>query len=174
MLLLHLPISEDYLTVRTNTQLYYNSFLPSVVREWNSLPHSSRNAATLESFKMSLNMDTVNKLPYYYIGERLGQIYHARLRTQCSSLNEPLFWKGISTETNCVCGAVETTKHFLLECTAFNEFRQEMFNEIRSFCIPTLDYYLYGWDAPSDQHNSGIFKSVQKFIIRSKRFSSAN
>ena len=62
--------SEDYLTIRTYTQLYYNSFLPSVVREWNSLPDSSRNACTLESFKMSLNMDTVNKPPYYYIGER--------------------------------------------------------------------------------------------------------
>ena len=55
--------SEDYLIVRTNTQLYHNSFLPLVVREWNSLPKSSRNAATLESFKMSLNMDTVNTRP---------------------------------------------------------------------------------------------------------------
>ena len=54
---------EDYLTVRTNTQLYYNSFLSSVVREWNSLPDSNRNAATLDSFKMSVNMDTVNKPP---------------------------------------------------------------------------------------------------------------
>ena len=89
--------SEDYLTVRTNTQLYYNSFLRSVVGEWNSLPEWSRNAATLESFKMSLNMDTVNKPPYYYIGERLGQIYHVRLRTQCSSLNEHLFRKSITT-----------------------------------------------------------------------------
>ena len=73
--------SEDYLTVRTNTRLYYNSFLPLVVREWNRLPDSSRNAATFESFKMSLNMDTINKPPYYYIGEMLGKIYHARLRT---------------------------------------------------------------------------------------------
>ena len=48
--------SEDHLTVRTNTQLYFNLFLPSVVKEWKSLPDSSRNAATLESFKMSLDM----------------------------------------------------------------------------------------------------------------------
>ena len=41
--------SEDYLTVCTNTQLYYNSFLPSVVREWDSFPDSNKNAATLES-----------------------------------------------------------------------------------------------------------------------------
>ena len=60
--------SDDYLTIRTYTQLWYRSF---VVREWNSLPNSSRNAAILESFKMSLNMVTVNKPPYYYIGERL-------------------------------------------------------------------------------------------------------
>ena len=49
-----------------------------------------------------------------------------------------------------------------------------MLIEIRSVCTPTLDYLLSGSDALSDQHNSGIFKSVQKFIIRSKRFSSAN
>ena len=87
--------SEDYLTVRTNIQLYYNSFLPSVVRELNSLSDSSRFTATLESYKMSLNVDTVNKPPYYYIGERLGQIYHPRLRTECSSLNEHLFRKAL-------------------------------------------------------------------------------
>ena len=114
-----------------------------MVREWNSLPDSSRSAATLESFKMSFNMDTVNKPPYYYIGERLGQIYHARLQTECSSLNEHLFRKGITTDPNCVCGAVETTKHFLLECNAFNEIRQEMLKEICLFCTPTLDYLLW-------------------------------
>ena len=62
--------SEDYLAARTYTQLYYNPFLPSVVREWNSLPDSSGNAAIFESFKMSINMNTVNKPPYNYNGER--------------------------------------------------------------------------------------------------------
>ena len=81
---------------------------------------------------------------------------------------------GVTTDPNYVCGAVKTTKHFLLECNAFNEIRQEILNEPRSFCTPTLDCLLYGSHALSDQHNSGIFKSVQKFIIRSKRFSSAN
>ena len=28
---------------------------------------------------------------YYYIGTRLGQILHARLRMQCSSLNHHLY-----------------------------------------------------------------------------------
>ena len=37
-----------------------------------------------------------------------------------------------------------------------------------------LHLIIYESNAFIDQHNSGIFKSVQKFIIRSKRFSSAN
>ena len=75
--------SKDYLTVCTNTlSLSFHSFLPSVVREWNNLPQSSRSAATLASSKMSLN-----KQPqYYFIGKRLGQIYRARLRTKSNSL----------------------------------------------------------------------------------------
>ena len=30
--------ASDYKYIRSNTQLYYNSFLPSVVRDWNELP----------------------------------------------------------------------------------------------------------------------------------------
>ena len=29
--------ASDYKYIHTNTQLYYNSFLPSVVRDWNEL-----------------------------------------------------------------------------------------------------------------------------------------
>ena len=134
--------NSDYLTVRTNTKLYYNSFLPSE----NGIACQIR-AEVRPHLKLSFNRDTVNKPFYYYIGERLGQIYHARHRTECSSLNENLFRKDITTDPNCVCGAVETTKHFLLECNALNEIRQEMLNKIRSFCTPTLDYLLYGADA---------------------------
>ena len=65
---------EDYLTVHTSTQMYYNSLVPSVMTEWYNLPQSSRNVATLESFKLSLNKDTFKRLSYYCIGEMLVQI----------------------------------------------------------------------------------------------------
>ena len=60
---------------------------------------------------------------------------------------------GITTDPYCAWGTVETTDQFLLECNAFNEIRQEIFNEICSFCTATFDILLYGSDAFSDQHN---------------------
>ena len=41
----------DIQTVNTNTQLYYTSFLPSVIREWNDLPGEIQNANSIAAFK---------------------------------------------------------------------------------------------------------------------------
>lgn len=162
--------SDDYLTIRTSSQLYFNSFLPSVVREWNALPQVCRDAISLESFKRSLNIEPTRKPPYYFIGDRYSQINHVRLRTHCSALKEHLFAKNIVADPYCSCGAVENNKHFLLECPAFNDIRQDMLNEIISVTNPTVDILLFGNTALNDEANSFIFRSVQKFILRSKRF----
>ena len=39
--------SVMHLIIRSNNQLYYNSFLPSVVRDWNELPHTTRDATSV-------------------------------------------------------------------------------------------------------------------------------
>ena len=162
--------SDDYLTIRTSSQLYFNSFLPSVVREWNALPQACRDAISLESFKRSLNIEPTRKPPYYFIGDRYSQINHVRLRTNCSALKEHLFAKNIVADPYCSYGAVENNKHFLLECPVFNDIRQDMLNEVISVTNPTIDILLFGNTALNDEDNSYIFRSVQKFILRSKRF----
>ena len=45
-----------------------------------------------------------------------------------------------------------------------------MLNEIISVTNPTIDILLFGNTALNDEANSYIFTSVQKFILRSKRF----
>ena len=72
------------------TQLYFNSFLPSVIRDWNELPEEIRFSSSLGAFKYKLNRDVIMPPKFYFTGKRLGQIYHARLRTNCSSLNQQL------------------------------------------------------------------------------------
>ena len=57
--------SDDYFTIRTNSQLYFNSCLPSVVREWNVLPQACRDAISSESFKRSLNIEPTRKPSYH-------------------------------------------------------------------------------------------------------------
>ena len=39
----------------------------------------------------------------------------------------------------CICGRIETTKHYLFECNRFSEFCQEMMQEVSSLCEPILD-----------------------------------
>ena len=49
-------------------------------------------------------------------------------------------------------------------------FDRDMLNEIISVTNPTVDILLFGNTALNDEANSFIFRSVQKFILRSKRF----
>ena len=57
--------SSNLLTLHASSQLYYNSFLPSVIREWNELPEDIRNLPSKATFKPKLNSD-VTKIPSFY------------------------------------------------------------------------------------------------------------
>ena len=157
-------------TIHATTQLYYNSFLPSVIRDWNTLPSSIRTLPTVESFKRSLNTQTYRKPSFYFCGDRFGQIHYTRLRTNCSSLRYYLYHKGIIDNPNCNCGSLETNNHYLLECNRYNAIRVDLLNEVSEFCTPTLNSLLFGNLALSDEANELIFKSIHKFIRRSKHF----
>jgi hypothetical protein len=49
---------------------------------------------------------------HYYVGCKLGQILHARLRMNCSALNAHLFIRNLVESPNCICGITETVSHF--------------------------------------------------------------
>ena len=121
-------------------------------------------------FKRFLNTEPTRKHSYYFIGDRYSQINHVRLRTDCSALKEHLFAKNIVADPYCSSGTDENNKHFLPECPACNDIRQDMLNEIISITNPTIDILLFGNTALNDEANSNKFRSVQKFILRSKRF----
>ena len=106
--------SADLLTVHASSQLYYNSFLPSVIREWNKLPEDVRNLPSIATFKRKLNSYIIKTPPFYFDGVRLGQIYHAQLRTFCNYLNQQLFSKHITDSPLCVCQAAEDIIIFVL------------------------------------------------------------
>ena len=87
--------TNDIQTLHASTNLYYNSFFPSTIRAWNSLPEDIKQSPSISSFKFQLNRD-INKLPKYYnTGTRMGQILHTRIRLECSSLNAHLYRKNI-------------------------------------------------------------------------------
>ena len=162
----------DIQTVNTNTQLYYTSFLPSVIREWNDLSGEIQNANSIATFKYNLKrLSNVSSPPLYYSsGNRTCQIHHTRIRTNCSSLNQHLFSKHIVLDPHCVCGEVEDSRHFLLECNLYQNIRNDMLAAVSRICLPTLNSLLYGSTAVSVNDNIMIFKAVQTFILKSKRF----
>jgi hypothetical protein len=71
---------------------------------------------SLNSFKSLINTKNTKVPAHYYVGRRLGQILHARLRMNCSALNAHLFIRNLVESPNCMCGITETVSQFLLDC----------------------------------------------------------
>ena len=162
--------SDDLQTIHSRTTLYYNSFLPSSIREWNTLSPEIQNAESVRSFKLLLNKENRKPPLYYYLGDRYSQVLHTRLRTQCSGLNHHLFLRNIVDSPLCACGQIENTLHYLLECPRYNDRRHGMLRELPQNI--RLDTLLYGNPNSPIEENNAIFESVQQFIIGTKRFSS--
>lgn len=165
--------NNDFAIPVSRTAIYINSFLPSALRDWNTLDQDVRNSSSLSIFKTRVNSGGtgLNKPPDYFNNiqtSREGQIYHTRLRLECSALNQHLFAKNIIDTPLCTCGATETASHFLLSCVNYRHLRIRYFATLPQPL--TLSMVLNGIpDAPVDA-NERIFKQVQQFILASKRF----
>ena len=123
--------AADILRIPARTSLYYYSFLPSSVREWNSLPENVKQSPTLSEFKRKLDLPDNKSNTLFYYGSRSLQIYHVRLRTNCSSLNADLFRKRLVESPLCPeCGVPETPEHYLVYCKKFDQIRVELRNEV--------------------------------------------
>lgn len=155
-------------TIRTT--YHYNSFLPSALRQWNLLDQDIKESSSLQSFKHKLNLQ--QRTPPIYLNtiqtSRLGQILHTRLRLECSSLNHHLYKKNLVESPLCSCGASETTFHFLFSCTHYNFLRQRYFSGLGHPL--TVDLLLNGNPNENVAVNNTIFKSVQLYILATKRF----
>jgi hypothetical protein len=152
------------------TKSLYDSFILATTRDWNKLTEEVRNISTIEAFGYRLrDKEKVEK--YYYTGNRRGQIYHARLRLQCSKLNAHLFERNITDSPACSCGADnETPIHYLLECTNFTNERDKLFEELSNYLALPADALLIGSDALSDEENKMLFENTQQYILQTKRF----
>jgi hypothetical protein len=101
----------DIPTPHCRTTLFQNSFIPSTTREWNKIPLDARNKSTA-AFQSYLNSGLTKYSKLYNVGSRKGQIFHARLRLCCSSLNTHLFRRNLVPSPNCECEHFETPEHY--------------------------------------------------------------
>ena len=160
--------ADDLANFFTRTELFANSFFPSTIRLWNSLPDLAKNAQSLNMFKSFLYSNVDKPPSYFYTGNRYEQILHTRLRLECSSLNDHLYKKSITECPNCICGERETNCHFLLKCPLYNGQRRHLLSDLP--CPPTTKILLFGSSDLNDQENKKIFQNVQTYIVATKRF----
>ena len=81
--------SSSIRPIRTRTNKYKSSYLPSTIHSWNNLPFDILQIEQLETFKTKLSTFIFPKPApsYYNYGERWSAIYHTQLRLGHSSLN---------------------------------------------------------------------------------------
>ena len=107
---------------------------------------------------------------FYFTGQRLGQIYHARLRTNCCSLNLHLFSKNLTDSPLCAYGSIEDSYHNLFICNRFSNLRRDLLYTVSMICRPTIDVFLFGNDEVSAEQNKKIILAVQSFVLKTKHF----
>ena len=152
------------------TELYRNSFFPSATIFWNSLPPNIQACNSISQLKHYLSRNDSVCPPRVYIGDRKNQIIHCRLRIGMSDLNFDLLNRHLTTNPSCRCGyAVETARHFFLECPLYDSIRTNTLSLIPPHLF-TINLILHGSNSLSINENSLIFSLVQKFIDLTKRF----
>jgi hypothetical protein len=156
---------RNHRQVNSRTQIYNSSFLPSA-RAWNLLPVDTRNSSSVAAFKRCLKKTKAS--PLFNVGSRIGQILHARLRLDCSSLNFDLHKKSIIQSPLCLCGEIETVHHFFFSCSSYDIIRSMHLRPLP--CHLILNNVLYGDERLSFNTNEKLIFKVQQFILPSKRF----
>ena len=160
--------ADDIQTLHARTNLWYNSFFPSTIRAWNSLPEDTKQSPPISSFKFRLKRD-MNKPPKYYnTGSRMGQILHTRIRLECSSLNAHLYRKSIVPEPTCQCGGFESSYHIFFVCPKFVGARSR-YLPANLNNLTTRDL-LFGMENKTNHENEAIFIQIQEIIVESGRF----
>ena len=161
-------------TFQTRTSIFKKSCIPSSIRLWNNLDPSIRQSSSINSFKNSLIADTAGLMVpkhYYFSLNRFVSVMHARIRNNCSDLNEDLFNNHIRLDTTCTCQAIsESASHYFFECRLYNAARIQLFHETRAFHPLNIELLLFGDSALSYEQNCILFEAVQFYILRTKRF----
>ena len=158
----------------TCTNVLSKSCIPSPIRMWNSLDEGLKNLRTTTSFKHQLqsiafSKNTSSKL--LCMGKRNLSVLHARLRNNCSNLNNNLFINHLRERPFCSwCNVIENAKHYFFTC---NQYRNESliyFEAVRDFQPLNIKLLLFRNDTLNNASNTTLFRAVHEYIKNTKRF----
>ena len=152
------------------SEIYKQSFFPSTTILWNSLPIEVQTSSSISLLKAFLSSNDPICPPRVYYGDRVVQIIHCRLRIEMSDLNFDLFNRHLIPNKSCRCGfAVESSRHYFLDCPLYNHARASTINKIPPV-LRNVSIILGGSNRLDIDTNRLIFSYVHNFIVLSKRF----
>ena len=166
---------------------FMRSFFPHFTRLYNQFDDDMVNSNTYE-FKMKLKLRYKPKRQKHYERgiSKYSNSLHTQLRVGRSRLAAHGFAINLSDTDKCtVCGKIENTKHYLISCQRFAAERKTLFDGINSY-FPKfsslsdkrkVEIMMYGISLTNDEpdmRNISIVNQVQKYILNTKRFVSAN
>jgi hypothetical protein len=176
---------HSLIPIRAKSTKYYNSFIPSSVRKWNTLDITIKSATSLDSFKRTLKKSMFKNTTGRFYNKSKGKasVNHTRIRLGLSALKHQLYTYGIvaiPTCTLCNNDEDETPMHYLLECSKHAACRQDLLSRLR----PTMDrldidinntqsvteLITRGHLTLSVTDNIALFHTVQDYITQTKRF----
>ena len=156
------------------TSISQKSCISSSIRLWNSLEDDLKNLSTLQTFKKKHITSSFNNscVPSHFaIENRYISILHARLRNNCSNLNNDLFRNHLRDNPSCdLCGMIEDAIHFFLHCRKFTMERQGLNDTVRVFQPLSIDMILCGNFNLNMENNIVLFRAVHRYIHATKRF----
>ena len=118
---------QDLIVPFCRLSLTAESYIPSTIREWNSLGPDIRNADSISKFKNELkNRISVDPVPKHFAyGPRKLNIVLTQIRCQASFLNHDLFRVNIVASPSCnKCGSdIENAYHYFFECAYYAQIR---------------------------------------------------
>ena len=159
------------------------SFFPNTTNLWNSVPKNVQ-LKELSEFKFE-NKKQIKppKYKHFSRGSKLGNTLLTRIRVGRSYLNQHKFTIGLEDSPECLCHfRSENPEHFFLDCFLYTPERQTMLSLIEHY-VPNfnrlnkkkkIEIILRGVNIDDDdflQTNTILTKSVQNFILQTKRFS---
>ena len=166
------------------TDRHQNSFFPDSVISWNNIGPELREAKSLSVFKNNiLKIIRPTKRSIFNIHNPMATRWIFQLRVGLSPLKSHKKAHNFQDTPNdkCLCNFPETTLHFLLKCTIYNEFRPTLFQILDPIFLlndminltdsEIVHILLYGHEKFNFYENRAILKATIKFIQETTRFS---
>ena len=127
------PTNRTYQHNPFMCNFFTNSYFPYAIKKWDSLDPEMRYEPDFTLFKLKLKEKLKpHKFKHFHCGFKYPNTLHTQLKVGRSFLNSHLYEIGQSTTKSCQqCGFhTESCEHILLDCTAFANLREQMFQKL--------------------------------------------